>query len=124
MMQIGLVGEPSMLLSVLAAGADWNSVPGRGVVVKLQHELTAEIESAAATMLRLEFQALPHADLRRTALASADRTSSLLLISFPICENAIAEPAGSLQFRLRGGLVFHLQFESRIRNRESVLISY
>ena len=35
-----------------------------------------------------------------------------------------SEPAGSLQFRLRGGLVFQMQFESRIRNRVSGLISY
>ena len=38
--------------------------------------------------------------------------------------HSLAEPAGSLQFRLRGGLVFHLQFESRMHNSVSVLISY
>ena len=92
MMQIALVAAPSVLLSVPAASAGWTGVPGGGVVVKLQHALTTEIESAAASMLRLEFRALSHADLRRTAIASVDRASSRFLISFPSRGNAIANP--------------------------------
>ena len=83
MIQIGLVGGLSVLLSVPVTGAGWNGIQGSGVVAKLQYELTTEIESAAVTMLHLEFQALPHADLRRTAIASVDRASSLFLIAFP-----------------------------------------
>ena len=81
-----------MLFLTPAASAGWNGISGSGVVAKLQHELATEIESAATTMLSLEFQALPYADLRRTALASADRASSRFLISPPSRGNAIAKP--------------------------------
>ena len=93
MIQIGLTGEPSAFLSIPAAGAGWNCMPGGGgIVVKLQHELATGIESAAATMLRLKFQALQHADLRHTAIASADCASLRFLIAFPSHGLAIANP--------------------------------
>ena len=88
-----------------------------------------ELEAIAASMHdgpmpELEAIAAPTHDAPTLPLRGSTISESETRLRHPTPNDQVQnpEPSGSLQFRLRAGLGFHLQFESRIRNRESVLI--
>ena len=119
-------GEDAVQRACECAAAAISGLTNATVSVEQSAHAKALNEMSLATRA-LETQHAATVDLARTNAATVLSDFARATVSSKLLAHAgilSAEPPGSLQFRLRGGLGFHLQFESRIRNRESVLISY